>query len=48
MLSVAAFSGRYAQAFPSFGSELAENLHGVLSHDDKGIRLREPVLAPEH
>lgn len=49
MLSVAAFlEGKYAQAFPSFGSE--RNGAPVMSFcriDDKPIRLREPVTEPD-
>jgi len=49
ILSVAAFfEGKYAQAFPSFGSE--RNGAPVMSFcrvDDKPIRLREPVMEPD-
>ena len=49
MLSLAAFDeGRHAQAFPSFGSE--RNGAPVVSFcriDDRPIRLREPVAAPD-
>ena len=49
MLSIAAFlEDRYAQAFPSFGSE--RNGAPVVSYcriDDKEIRLREPILEPD-
>ena len=47
MLSVAAFlEGRYAQAFPSFGSErMGAPVMAFCRIDDKEIRLREPVLA---
>ena len=49
ILSVAAFlEGKYAQAFPSFGSE--RNGAPVMSFcriDDKPIRLREPVMHPD-
>ena len=49
MLSVAAFSeDKYAQAFPSFGSERTGA--PVVSYcriDDKPIRNREPVVAPD-
>ena len=49
MLSLAAFDeGRHAQAFPSFGSE--RNGAPVVSFcriDDRPIRLREPVSAPD-
>jgi pyruvate ferredoxin oxidoreductase gamma subunit len=49
MLSCAAFlEGRYAQAFPSFGSErMGAPLMAFCRIDDKAIRLREPVLAPD-
>jgi pyruvate ferredoxin oxidoreductase gamma subunit len=49
MLSVAAFlEGRYAQAFPSFGSErMGAPVMAFCRIDDKEIRLREPVLAPD-
>ncbi len=48
MLSVAAFlEGRYAQAFPSFGSErMGAPVMAFCRIDDKPIRLREPVMAP--
>jgi pyruvate ferredoxin oxidoreductase gamma subunit len=49
ILSVAAFDeGRHAQAFPSFGSERTGA--PVVSYcriDDKEIRCREPVMAPD-
>ena len=49
LLSVAAFrEGRHAQAFPSFGSE--RNGAPVVAFcriDDRQIRLREPILAPD-
>jgi pyruvate ferredoxin oxidoreductase gamma subunit len=49
MLSVAAFfEGRYAQAFPSFGSERTGA--PVVSYcriDDRPIRVREPIVAPD-
>jgi pyruvate ferredoxin oxidoreductase gamma subunit len=49
MLSVAAFEeGRYAQAFPSFGSE--RNGAPVVAFcriDDREIRTREPVVDPD-
>jgi pyruvate ferredoxin oxidoreductase gamma subunit len=49
ILSVAAFDeGRQAQAFPSFGSERTGA--PVVSYcriDDKEIRTREPVMAPD-
>jgi pyruvate ferredoxin oxidoreductase gamma subunit len=48
MLSVAAFlEGRYAQAFPSFGAErMGAPVMAFCRIDDREIRLREPVLAP--
>src|SRR5438128_10695492 len=48
MLSVAAvLEGRYAQAFPSFGSErMGAPVMAFCRLDDKEIRLREPVIAP--
>jgi pyruvate ferredoxin oxidoreductase gamma subunit len=49
LLSVAAFlEGRYAQAFPSFGSErMGAPVMAFCRIDDKEIRLREPVLSPD-
>ena len=49
ILSVAAFrEGRYAQAFPSFGSErMGAPVMAFCRIDDKEIRLREPVLTPD-
>src|SRR3954463_6522853 len=49
MLSIAAFDeGRYAQAFPSFGSErMGAPVMAFCRIDDKEIRLREPVLRPD-
>jgi pyruvate ferredoxin oxidoreductase gamma subunit len=49
MLSVAAFlQGRHAQAFPSFGSErTGAPVVAFCRIDDKEIRLREPILAPD-
>ncbi len=49
MLSVAAFwQGRHAQAFPSFGSErTGAPVVAFCRIDDKDIRLREPILAPD-
>ncbi|MGB8812151.1 MAG: 2-oxoacid:acceptor oxidoreductase family protein [Paracoccaceae bacterium] len=49
MLSVAAFQqGRYAQAFPSFGSErTGAPVVSFCRIDDKPIRLREPIYAPD-
>jgi pyruvate ferredoxin oxidoreductase gamma subunit len=49
MLSLAAFDeGRYAQAFPSFGSErMGAPVMAFCRFDDKEIRTREPVLQPD-
>ncbi|MFO1324648.1 MAG: 2-oxoacid:acceptor oxidoreductase family protein [Burkholderiales bacterium] len=49
MLSIAAFiEGRHAQAFPSFGSErMGAPVTAFCRIDDREIRLREPVLAPD-
>lgn len=49
MLSVAAFNeGRYAQAFPSFGSErTGAPVVTFCRIDDREIRLREPVVEPD-
>lgn len=49
MLSIAAFEqGRHAQAFPSFGSErTGAPVVAFCRIDDKEIRLREPILAPD-
>jgi pyruvate ferredoxin oxidoreductase gamma subunit len=49
LLSVAAFrEGRHAQAFPSFGSErMGAPVVAFCRIDDRVIRLREPVLAPD-
>jgi pyruvate ferredoxin oxidoreductase gamma subunit len=49
MLSLAAFGeGRYAQAFPSFGSErMGAPVMAFCRFDDKEIRTREPVLQPD-
>ena len=49
MLSIAAFiEGRYAQAFPSFGSErMGAPVTAFCRIDDREIRLREPVLTPD-
>ena len=49
MLSIAAFlEGRYAQAFPSFGSErMGAPVMAFCRIDNKEIRLREPVLEPD-
>jgi pyruvate ferredoxin oxidoreductase gamma subunit len=49
MLSVAAFlEGRFAQAFPSFGSErMGAPVMAFCRIDDREIRLREPVIEPD-
>ena len=49
MLSMAAFDeGRYAQAFPSFGSErMGAPVMAFCRIDDREIRLREPVMLPD-
>jgi pyruvate ferredoxin oxidoreductase gamma subunit len=49
MLSIAAFrQGRHAQAFPSFGSErTGAPVVAYCRIDDKPIRVREPILAPD-
>ena len=49
MLSVAAFrEGRFAQAFPSFGSErTGAPVVAFCRFDDKAIRLREPIMQPD-
>ncbi len=49
MLSIAAFhGGRHAQAFPSFGSErTGAPVVAFCRIDDKPIRLREPIMAPD-
>jgi pyruvate ferredoxin oxidoreductase gamma subunit len=49
MLSIAAFrESRYAQAFPSFGSErTGAQVVAYCRIDDREIRLREPVLRPD-
>jgi len=49
MLSVAAFrEGRYAQAFPSFGSErTGAPVVAYCRLDEREIRLREPVMRPD-
>ena len=49
MLSIAAFEqGRHAQAFPSFGSErTGAPVVAYCRIDDREIRLREPILAPD-
>ena len=49
LLSIAAFlEGKHAQAFPSFGSErMGAPVVSFCRLDDKEIRLREPVQAPD-
>ena len=49
LLSVVAFrEGRHAQAFPSFGSErTGAPVVAFCRIDDRPIRLREPILAPD-
>ena len=49
LLAAAAFAeGRYAQAFPSFGSErTGAPVVAFCRIDDHEIRLREPILAPD-
>ena len=49
ILSMAAFAeGRYAQAFPSFGSErMGAPVVSFCRIDDRPIRSREPVMAPD-
>jgi pyruvate ferredoxin oxidoreductase gamma subunit len=49
MLSIAGFlEGRHTQAFPSFGSErMGAPVMAFCRIDDKEIRLREPVMAPD-
>lgn len=49
MLAVAAFEqGRHAQAFPSFGSErTGAPVVAFCRIDDREIRLREPIMAPD-
>jgi pyruvate ferredoxin oxidoreductase gamma subunit len=49
ILSIAAFKdGKYAQAFPSFGSErMGAPVMAFCRIDDKEIRLREPVMQPD-
>ncbi len=49
MLSIAAFlEGRFAQAFPSFGSErTGAPVVAFCRIDDKEIRLREPIMLPD-
>ena len=49
LLSLAAFlEGRHAQAFPSFGSErTGAPVVSFCRIDDREIRLREPIAAPD-
>ena len=49
ILSMASFAeGRYAQAFPSFGSErMGAPVVSFCRIDDRPIRSREPVMAPD-
>jgi len=49
LLSVAAFEeGRHAQAFPTFGSErTGAPVVSFCRIDDRPIRLREPIVAPD-
>jgi len=49
ILSIAAFlEGKYAQAFPMFGSErMGAPVTAFCRIDDHPIRLREPVVAPD-
>ena len=49
MLSIAAFEeGRFAQAFPSFGSErMGAPVMAFCRIDSREIRLREPVMKPD-
>ncbi|MCX7897434.1 MAG: 2-oxoacid:acceptor oxidoreductase family protein [Rhodocyclaceae bacterium] len=49
MLALAAFDeGRYAQAFPSFGSErTGAPVVAFCRIDDKPIRVREPIVTPD-
>jgi pyruvate ferredoxin oxidoreductase gamma subunit len=49
LISVAAFlEHKHAQAFPSFGSErTGAPVVSFCRIDDKEIRLREPILAPD-
>ena len=49
MLSIAAFlEGRFAQAFPSFGSErMGAPVMAFCRIDNRSIRLREPVMQPD-
>ncbi len=49
LLSIAAFmEGKYAQAFPSFGSErMGAPVVAFCRIDDRPIRTREPVMQPD-
>ena len=49
LLSVAAFAeGRYAQAFPTFGSErTGAPVVAFCRIDDRAIRVREPIAEPD-
>ncbi len=49
MLSIAAFrQGKFAQAFPSFGSErTGAPVVAYCRIDEREIRVREPILAPD-
>jgi pyruvate ferredoxin oxidoreductase gamma subunit len=49
ILSLAAFlEGKYAQAFPTFGSErMGAPVTAFCRIDDHPIRLREPIVAPD-
>jgi len=49
LLSVAAFEeGKYAQAFPTFGSErMGAPVVAFCRIDDRPIRLREPIVDPD-
>ncbi|MFQ5624334.1 MAG: 2-oxoacid:acceptor oxidoreductase family protein [Paracoccaceae bacterium] len=49
VLSVAAFDeGRFAQAFPSFGSErMGAPVASFCRIDDREIRMREPIMEPD-
>lgn len=49
MLSIAAFlEGKFAQAFPSFGSErMGAPVVSFCRFDDRQIRLREPIQNPD-
>src|SRR6476620_8577546 len=49
LLALAAFTdGKYAQAFPSFGSErMGAPVIAFCRMDDREIRLREPVMQPD-